>query len=126
MPYNILIFIVRKPGISHTEFKKQYETSHMPLLQFYGGQHFPNAHKRHYLQFNDGNDAPTVVQGDKGFFDFDVIAESSYDDEAAFHAFVAMLKKEEASKVLRADEDKFSDREKMKIVVVGDVQETET
>jgi hypothetical protein len=116
MPYNILIFVTRKSGISHVEFKKHYETTYMPLLQFYGGEHFPNSHKRHYLQFNE-NDEPTVVQGNKAAFDFDAIAEVS---------FLAVLKVEEASKTLRMDEEKFSDREKMKIVVVGDVQETKT
>jgi hypothetical protein len=125
MPYNILIFITRKSSISHSDFKKHYETIHMPLLQFYGGEHFPKSHKRHYLQFSE-NDQPAVVQGDKAAFDFDAIAEVGFDDEAAFQAFLAVLAGEEASKTLRMDEDKFSDREKMKIVVVGDVQETKT
>jgi EthD domain len=125
MPYNILIFVTRRSSISHSDFKKHYETIHIPLLQFYGGEHFPKSHRRHYLQFSE-NDQPTVVQGDKAAFDFDTIAEVSFDDEAAFQAFLAVLTVEEASKTLRMDEDKFSDREKMKIVVVGDVQETKT
>ena len=123
MPYNILIFVTRKSGISHVEFKKHYETTHIPLLQLYGGEHFPNSHKRHYLQFNENNE-PTVVQGNKAAFDFDAIAEVSFNDEAAFQAFLAALRVEEASKTLRMDEEKFSDGEKMRIVVVGDVQET--
>jgi len=127
MPYNILIFITRKSTISHSEFKKHYETSHMPLLQFYGGEHFPKSHRRHYLQFGDSdNDQPTVIKGDKAIFDFDVIAEVTFDNEAAFQAFLAVLAKEEASKALTIDEDKFVNREKMRIVVVGDVQETIT
>jgi hypothetical protein len=125
MPYNILIFITRKPGISHLDFKKHYETSHMPLLQFYGGEHFPKSHRRHYLQFSK-DDQPTVVQGDKAAFGFDAIAEVSFDDEAAFQAFLAALRVEEASKMLRMDEEKFSDSEKMTIVVVGDIHETKT
>jgi hypothetical protein len=125
MPYNILIFVTRKSSISHLDFKKHYETIHLPLLQFYGGEHFPKSHRRHYLQFSE-NDQPTVVQGDKAAFDFDAIAEVSFDNEAAFHAFLAVLDVEEASKMLRMDEDKFSDREMMKIVVVGDVHETKT
>jgi hypothetical protein len=124
MPYNILIFITRKAGISHSDFKKQYETSHMPLLQLYGGKHFPKSHKRNYIHFND-NDQPTIIQGTPAGFDFDAIAEASFEDEAAFQAFLeALTADEEASKILRADEEKFSDREKMKIVVVGDVRET--
>ena len=125
MPYNILIFITRKSSISHLDFKKHYETIHMPLLQLYGGEHFPKSHKRHYLHFSENNQ-PTVLRGSKAAFDFDAIAEVSFDDKAAFQAFMATLTVEEVSKALTMDEDKFSDREKMKIVVVGDIQETKT
>jgi hypothetical protein len=124
MPYNILIFFTRKSGTSHLDFKKHYETIHMPLLQFYGGEHFPKSHRRHYLQFS--NDQPTVIQGDKAAYSFDVIAEIGFDDEEAFQAFLASLKREDASRTLKMDEEKFLDREKMTIVVVGDVQETKT
>jgi hypothetical protein len=125
MHYSILIFLTRISSISHADFQKHYETIHLPMLQRYGGRYFPKTHKRHYLQFSE-NDKPTVVQGNKTFFDFDVISEVSFDDERGFQAFLAALKGEETSKILRADEDKFSDREKMKIVVVGDVLESKT
>jgi len=79
------------------------------------------------MQFRDcDNGQPTVIHGDKAAFDFDVIAEVSFDDEAAFQAFLAALAGEEAAKTLKIDEDKFINREKMRIVVVGDVQETMT
>jgi EthD domain len=125
MPYNILIFITRKSSISHLDFKQHYETIHMPLIQFYGGEHFPKTHRRHYPQF-DENNQPTLLRGDRTAFDFDAIAELGFDDEAGFKAFIAALTSEEASEALRMDEDKFCDREKMKVVVVGDVQETKT
>ena len=127
MPYNILIFIARKSGISHSEFKEHYETSHMPLLRSYGGEHFPKSHRRHYLHV-DESDQPTILLGNKGdTFEYDAVAEVGFDDKAAFHAFIAVLKVEEASKEIRADEDKFVDREKMKTVLIGDVvQETRT
>jgi hypothetical protein len=125
MPYNVFIFITRKPGISPSDFKKLYETSHMPLLQFYGGEHFPKSHRRHYLQFNE-DDQPAVVQGNAVALDFDAIAEISFDDEAAFQAFLAVLSVGEASKVLKKDEETFAVREKMRIAVIGDVQETKT
>jgi hypothetical protein len=125
MTYDILIFLARNPSMSHADFKNHYETIHVPLLQLYGGQLFPKSHRRHYLQFNENNE-PTVVQGDSTFFTFDAITEASFDSEAAFRAFLAVLKVEEVSKTLIADEEKFSDRGKMKIVVIGDVQETRT
>jgi hypothetical protein len=125
MPYNILIFVSRKPGLSHLAFKNHYETSHIPLLQFFAGNLFPKRHTRHYLQFG-AEDQPTVLRGDKASFDYDAVADVSFDDEAAYHAFINVLNNEEALDKLVADEDKFSDREKMKIVVIGDVQETKT
>ena len=125
MPYNILIFVSRKPSLSHSEFKNLYETSHIPLLQFFAGDLFPKRHKRHYPQFGvDGQ--PSMLLGDKASFDFDAIAEVSFDDEAAYQAFINVLGSKEASEKLAADEDKFSERAKMKIVVIGDVQETKT
>jgi len=123
MPYNILVFNPRKPDISHADFKQHLETIHMPLLQRYGGEHFPKHHKRHYLQFS-AIDQPTILRGDNSVCNFDAISEVSFDDEAAFHAFMAALKIEEASKILREDEKKFCDCERLTVVVVGDVRET--
>ncbi|KAE9377394.1 hypothetical protein N431DRAFT_436616 [Stipitochalara longipes BDJ] len=95
----------------------------MPLLQLYGGKHFPKSHRRHYLHFNK-SDQPTVIRGDETSFGFDAISEVGFDDEAAFHDFIAALRVENASKVIRLDEEKFCDVKKLTVVVVGDVQET--
>jgi hypothetical protein len=122
MPYNILIFVGRKPGLSPSEFKDYYE-GHVRLLQFLAGGLFPKLHKRYYLQFG-ADTQPTVLRGDKASFDFDAIAEVSFDDEAAYHAFIDVLGSKEPTEKLTEDEDKFSDREKLKIVVIGDIQET--
>ncbi|KAE8447149.1 hypothetical protein EG329_011133 [Mollisiaceae sp. DMI_Dod_QoI] len=95
----------------------------MPLLQRYGGEHFPKHHKRHYLQFSE-LEQPTVIRGHKSICNFDAISEVVFDDEAAFHAFMAALRVEEASKILREDEDKFCNSGNLTVVVVGDVRET--
>jgi hypothetical protein len=76
IPYNILIFMTRKSGISHMEFKNHYENTHMPLLQFYGGPYFPKHHSRHYLQFDKNDEPVLVLSNNKTGFDYDVIAES--------------------------------------------------
>lgn len=125
MPYNILIFVRRIPGLSPSKFKDHYE-SHVRLLQHFSGDLFPKLHKRYYLNFSEDNhdSHPTVLQGDKASFDFDAVAEVSFDNEAAYHAFIDVLSTEEATEKLTADEDSFSVREKLKIVVIGDIQET--
>lgn len=69
---------------------------------------------------------PAVLRGDKTFFDFDAVAEVGFDDEAAYRAFIDSLNTEEAMEKVPADEDKFSDREKLRIVVIGDIEETKT
>ncbi|RFU34927.1 hypothetical protein B7463_g1415, partial [Scytalidium lignicola] len=125
MPYKILIFVSRKAGLSHSAFKNHYETSHIPLLQHFAGNLFPKHHKRYYLQFS-ADSQPTVLQGNKAFFDFDAVAEVSFNDEPGYKAFIDVLSTEEASKTLVEDEEKFSGREKIKIVVIGDIQETKT
>ncbi|KUJ15029.1 hype protein [Mollisia scopiformis] len=120
MPYTILIFLTREAGMSHQEFKEYYETIQMPLLQRLGGEHFPRSHKRYYLQRQIAETGQSMDPA----VDVDAVAEIIFGDETAFQAFMAVLKVEEAAKELRIVEDKFVDREKLKMVVVGDIQET--
>ena len=120
MTFRILIFLTRKAGISHAEFKKHYESSHIPLLQQFGGEYFPKRHTRHYLQFND--DQPVVLQGKDAGSGFDALAEVVFDDENGFKNFIQSLRKKLASATLIADEDKFSDRGKMIVVPIADTQ----
>lgn len=122
MPYNVLIFTTRKPGLSNAEFKDRYE-SHVRLLKFYSGDLFPKQHRRFYLH-SAANEHPTVLRGNKDFFGFDAVAEVLFDDEAAHQAFIKSLSKEEVSPKVIADELGFSDPEKLAVVVLGHVQET--
>jgi hypothetical protein len=122
MPYNILIFVSSKPSLSPSEFKDHYE-GHVRLLKFYAGASFPKLHRRYYLQSSADN-LPVVLRGNKAFFDFDAVAEVDFDDEAAYRAFIESLSTEEATDKIAADEDRFSVREKLRVVVVGDIQET--
>jgi len=122
MPYNILIFVGSKPGLSPSEFKDHYE-GHVRLLKFYAGDLFPKIHRRHYLRCGT-DDQPTILRGDKAFFDFEAAAEIFFDNETAYQAFLDSLRTEEAREKIAADENKFSDREKLRMVVIGDIEET--
>jgi EthD domain len=65
-----------------------------------------------------------VLRGKNAFFDFDAVAKVAFDDEAAYQAFIESLGTEEATAKIAADEDKFSDAEGLRIVVIGDIEET--
>ncbi|KAL9118694.1 MAG: hypothetical protein Q9187_004757 [Circinaria calcarea] len=136
MPYIILIFAYRKPGLSLAAFKSHYEHSHVPLVQSIAGPHFPKTHTRRYLQRFEGNttasppstesgainaNSPaTVLVGTQAEFEYDAIAELTFDNEAAFQAFFALVSQGEAAERIARDEEMFSDRPKMRIVVVDD------
>ncbi|MCJ1372937.1 hypothetical protein MMC20_004163 [Loxospora ochrophaea] len=130
MPYIILIFAYRKPGLSPAAFKSHYESSHVPLVQSITGPHFPNTHTRHYIQraentaaspSSSNTDYPaTVMVGAQEDFAYDAFAELTFDDAAAFHAFYALVNEEEAAKKIAQDEEMFVDRAKMRVAIVDD------
>ena len=134
MPFSILIFAYRKPGLSPAEFKSLYETSHIPLVQSVAGSHFPKAHVRRYIQRSQEKSAPastddveehseypaTVLIGAPSDFEYDAIAELTFDDEAAFQAFFGTVSQQDAAEQIAKNEETFLDRPKMRVVVLGD------
>jgi uncharacterized protein (TIGR02118 family) len=121
MPYTVLIFAYRKPGLSPAEFKSHYESSHVPLVQSLTGSLFPKSHTRRYIQRADSANHPaTVLVGTQADFEYDAIAELIFDDEGAFQAFFACVSEAKAAEKIAQDEDKFLDRTKMKVVIEGD------
>lgn len=56
MPFTGLIFAHRKPGTTPAAFKSQYESRHVPLNQSLTGSHFPQSHKRYYVQRSENAD----------------------------------------------------------------------
>ena len=132
MPYIILVFAYRKPGLSPADFKAHYENCHVPLLQSLAGDTFPNSHVRRYIQRSEnkstsapeahsGNNVNTpaaVLVGTQADFEYDAFAELTFDDEAAFQAFFARVGQGKAAEKIAEDEEKFLDRGKMRVVVV--------
>jgi EthD domain len=133
MPYTILLLAYRKPGVSPTEFKSHYESSHVPILQSIAGSLFPTSHTRRYIHRVQGSadggadntsHPATVLIGEQADFEYDAIVELVFDNEAAFHAFSARISESEAAERIARDENLFLDRAKMKAVVVGDCNVT--
>ena len=136
MPFKVLIFAHRKPGLSPTQFKDHWENSHIPLIQKLSGPSFPTTHSRRYIHRIEATDATsddpasnesypaTVLVGRQADFSYDGFAELTFEDETAFQTFFGIISQGEAAKQLAEDEEKFLDRAKMTAVVVGDHIET--
>lgn len=135
MSLKALIYAYRKPGLSLEDFKTKYE-AHVDLIKRIAGDDFPLSHKRTYVARNTVDAAPegasernsltpaTVVVGTQTDFDFDAYAELTFADQAAFQAFGAKIYDPEAAAQIAADEEKFLDKSKLAIALLGDVIET--
>jgi hypothetical protein len=135
MSVKVFIYAYRKPGLSLDDFKKHYE-GHVDLIKRLSGEVFPLSHKRSYVArhtvdvaadgASDRNSRTpaTVIVGQQSDFDFDAYAELTFADQAAFQAFGAKVYAPEAASEIAADEEKFLDKSRLGIVMLGEVIET--
>lgn len=118
----LVAFITRNPILSPDEFKNHYENNHIPLLQSLAGPRFPLSHSRHYLSRNDS--APdyllNIAVGQPEDFTYDAFAVLTFENEAAFNEFAPTTVRPEVVE----DENKFMVREKMKAVILGEINTT--
>ncbi|KAI0553954.1 EthD domain-containing protein [Xylaria curta] len=134
MPYSVLIFAYRKPGTTPEQFKAHYEGSHVPLVRELARASFPLSHARRYLHRSENqadsntvrnlSTPATVLIGTQDDFDYDAIAELTFEDAAAFQTFFGRMQQPEIAAKIAADEEKFLDRTRMPVVVLGDTTET--
>lgn len=122
MVYSTMIFAGRKDGVTHDYFKSRYER-HMLMIKEICGDAMPLRHTRWYPKHE--GDKPALVVGKPEEMYYDVIVTMEFEDEAAYGRFVAALMEEEANAKVLADEAGFWDRNRMNLVVVGDVERTE-
>ncbi|KAJ6088552.1 hypothetical protein N7486_009813 [Penicillium sp. IBT 16267x] len=135
MSLKVFVHAYRKPGLSLEDFKKHYE-DHVELVKRLSGENFPLSHKRTYIARNTVEVAPegasernaltpaTVLVGKQSDFDFDAYAELTFADQAAFQAFRASIHAPDVAALIAADEEKFLDKSKLGIALLGDVIET--
>ncbi|QKX59595.1 uncharacterized protein TRUGW13939_06732 [Talaromyces rugulosus] len=125
MPIQGLIIAYRKPGLSPAEFQTHYENNHVPILQRLAGDDFFLSHQRFYLSRGDGVPTPaTIVLGGDQDFDYDALTIVTFKDKEHMDRFNAKTGSPEARQEIEADEERFVDRSKLKIVLFGDVKET--
>jgi hypothetical protein len=95
MPYTVVCYEYRKPGMPLEDFKNFYENEHVPLLKEILGKAFPTKHTRYYVKHNTPEDAkdpsdvgpPLVFYGKPEDIRYDCIVVLEFDDVPAFIAF---------------------------------------
>lgn len=125
MVFKILLTAHRKAGVTPAEFKDHYENTHLPLIKSITGPDFPISHSRSYIERSaDGDFGARVFRGTQADFDMDVVAELAFEDMPALQRFFAAIGQGEGHKAIKADEEKFLDSERMKVVLLGESHET--
>ncbi|KAI0468964.1 hypothetical protein F4859DRAFT_524123 [Xylaria cf. heliscus] len=112
MPYRVLIFAYRKPGTTPGQFKTHYERNHIPLNQFVGNT------------ARNPSTPATVLIGTQDYFDYDAFTELIFENEAAFQSLFRLMQRPGNAERIVADEEKFLDRTRMPVVVLGDTTDT--
>jgi hypothetical protein len=112
--FKIIVFLVRKPGLTLAEMRTHYETRHLPLAR----RTFPQIieHRRNYAQ-DGGIFFPPGVAAPQ----WDVISEIWFANRAGFDAMMAFVADAQASGELGRDEAQFLDREKCGMMIVDEV-----
>jgi hypothetical protein len=138
MSVRVLIHIYRKPGLSLEDFKKNCE-EHALLIKRLTEDDFPLSHKRHYIARNvvssdesknitgterNATTPAVVFAGQQSDFDFDAYAELTFASQETFQTFLAKVQTPEIAAQIAADEERFLDRSKLSIAMLGDVTET--
>lgn len=111
--YKLLLFLVRKPGMSVVEMREHYENVHMPLAR----KTFPQIieHRRNWPQsdgflFPPGADIPR----------YDVIGEVWFADKTGYDDMLSFLGDPNLNGEMIADEERFLDRSKCGLIVVDE------
>lgn len=123
MAYRLLLFLYRKDGITHAEFRDHYEYIHIPLTRELTGSLFPSLHSRRYIERSPDGE-PNVLVGNKSGDECDAVVEVAFRDEEAAQAFFAATNNGEIEERLRKDIAQFLNRERMRVVKIGESFET--
>ncbi|KAK8022954.1 hypothetical protein PG991_006835 [Apiospora marii] len=114
--YQLLMLGRRRQDLTPAQFRDHYENVHIPLMRNLTGDTFPLSHERHYIMRDDdsnGTDgtfpAAVLVGTSPDAIDYDAVAILTYRDKAHFDANWAFFEDPETSRIIAADEAKFSE-----------------
>jgi uncharacterized protein (TIGR02118 family) len=104
----LILFVKRKPGLTHQQFRDHYEAVHAPL-----------AHSvlPHLVRYTRNFLAPLPGQPDPPY---DCVTEFWFADQAGLDATLAFARTE-AGQVLPRDEENFMDRSSMRTFLADEV-----
>lgn len=106
--HKLLIFLKRKPGMSHADFRDYYENRHIPLCMTY--MRGIECYRRRYLEPVVG--APEM--------DFDVITELGFGDAKTRDIVLDTLARDTMPADVIADEFNVFDRSKSRAFAVSE------
>lgn len=125
MPYTLILFVTRRPGLTSSAFKFHWETIHIPLLKSIVGEDFPLSYTRHYMHDESDPAHPSnIYYGTQEGFTFDAVAVFTFADRAHLQRFKGKCHDADAEKKLKEDDERFQDVSKLKGFHVADTKST--
>ena len=109
----ILIFVVKRAGMSREEFRAYYENNHVALSMKYFGHLFLEFRRNYpglsaaYIDRENGN---SLRQGYDAGCAYDAVTEVVVADQAALQELIEILNDPEIAPLVRDDEEMFTDR----------------
>ncbi|KAF2016113.1 hypothetical protein BU24DRAFT_422450 [Aaosphaeria arxii CBS 175.79] len=126
MPYTIVIFLSRKPGLSLSTFQNDYETVHIPLLKKVVGDEFPLSHTRHYVDRTDAkarqDDDYLFVSQDS--FEYDVVTVYTFANRAHWMRFLERCESNLNIGRLKESENRLIREDGIRMIRMGDTRST--
>ncbi len=114
-PVTILLFCYRLPTVDPKQFRDYIEQTHAPLVKRLLGPKHPLTHTRYYTNKDAG-----FTVGSPSSEDADLIAVITFDSHEALQESMIARDADEMRELIEADEAKFMDRSKVKVVYVGE------
>ncbi len=113
-PITALLFCYRLPSLNPAQFRTYIEETHVPLVRSLLRSNHPLTHTRYYTNKDSG-----FMVGSASFEDADLIAVLTFESAEAMAQSMAARRADGTRERIEADEDRFMDRGRVKVVVMG-------
>lgn len=118
MPFTILCFTQRHPSLTFDQYKDYYENKHAPLITRLFGDRAPEGYTRYYIDRSAG---PEIwITGSPNDYEYDCCTVITWRDKAAYERALEVMGDQAKWQEVVEDEKKFLNREKVKLITVGD------
>ena len=114
-PVTALLFCYRLPDVGTEQFREYIEQTHAPLVKSLLGNKHPSTHTRYYTNKDAG-----FTVGSPSSEDADLIAVITFESQEAMRESMSARGADGVREIIEADEAKFMDRSKVKVIVVGE------